>query len=121
MSTAAAHQLELWCLTCAHTETITSLLSIEAAIDHYKIDHADVDVDALPDDEFITAFTRRRDAVLAQARRAPTELDEAARSVLVAWGDWAATVAYDHHNPKRVAMRRAMERLAAALPKEARS
>jgi hypothetical protein len=44
------------------------------------------------------------------------ELEAAARRVLAAWGEWADTVCYDHHDEARAELRRSMWALAAALP-----
>lgn len=77
--------------------------------------HAD---DCAPETHWHVGLCQRTGYALGRAD-SDAELVAAAQGVLRAWGDWASTVTYDRHDPARVALRRAMEQLAGALPEGA--
>lgn len=52
-------KINLWCLTCDRAGRRFHGTSLDDMIEHYKAEHADLDMDALPDHEIITAFPSR--------------------------------------------------------------
>lgn len=56
-------EIDMWCLTCDRCGQRHQSTTLSAMIEHYKADHADVDIDTLADDEIVTVFERRLKAV----------------------------------------------------------